>query len=302
MPSYNKGPYISTAIASVLSQTLEDLELVVVDDGSTDSSSTSVERLAAEDSRIRLVRHANRLGPSAARNTGIRRARGGFVCLLDSDDIFSPTWVEHAVQRLVHEGGEGVAYADWWLMDVMGRRTGRKRPRTRASGMIFGEFLRRSLEVNSVLAAPRSCFLGAGLYDESLVWGEDYDFVLRLAQKFPFYYVDEEAYGYRLHPGNSWRGFSRKELYRHKARVLGRHLGSGRLWLTEHETAEVEERLANYYVRSGQRWGLVKLAFGSKIARPLLKASLTLSPIRASRSVSLAEPGALNTLRTASEK
>ena len=297
IPNYNKGDFVSAALASVLDQTLKDLEVVLVDDASSDSSVSQARELLSKDSRIRILQHPRRKGPGAARNTGIRAARGMLIALLDSDDVYAPEWLEHAVRRISTENSDCVAYADWWLINARGERLSRKRAHTKSSGYLFGDFLLQSLEVNSVLVAPKQCFLEAGLYDESVTWGEDYDMVLRLAKRFPFVYVDEEAYGYRLHPGNSWRPFSKRELYRYKARVLERYVADGEGWLTPDEMSVVEARLASYYSRSGQRWRLLR----HDVAR-YLRALRNLATTGASVSARTPASGALKAQPTAEEK
>jgi len=301
VPNYNKGAFITEAINSVIGQTLSDLELIVVDDCSDDSSLERVRRLQSADSRISILEHHKRKGAGVARNTGILAAKGKFVALLDSDDVYSQVWLESAVRRIESEHHDCVAYCDWWLMDSAGMRRGWKRGHTQASGFLFADFLMRSLDVNSVLVAPRSCFLDVGLYDESISWGEDYDITLRLARRFPFVYLDQEAYGYRLHPGNSWRTFSERELYRHKAKILGRHYKQGRDLLSTEQASMVEARLAGYYARAGMR-GLLFTGSYREAVLTYLKAFLKLSPMRARNSAETPESGDLNTSSTARKK
>jgi len=300
VPNYNKSAFIAEAIGSVVRQTLPDFELIVVDDCSSDTSLDKARTLQSADPRIRILEHSRRRGPGAARNTGIRAAKGRIVALLDSDDVYSPVWLELAVQRIDSEHQECVAYGDWWLMDSAGRNRGWKRGHTKASGYLFSNFLLKSLDINSLLVAPRSCFLDVDLYDESIGWGEDYDMTLRLARRFPFVYVDEQVYGYRLHSGNSWRTFSEKELYRHKAKILHRHLKQGRGLLSADEASRVEARLAGYCGRAGIRRDM------TRPLRPLvltyLRAFLKLSPTRARKPSDAPEPGGLNTELAAREK
>jgi len=301
IPNHNKGAYITDAINSAIGQTLSDIELIVVDDCSQDLSLEKARTLQSANSRIRILKHRKRRGAAAARNTGIRAAKGRFVALLDSDDVYSQVWLENAVRRIDSEHQDCVAYGDWWLMDSAGRRRGWKRGHTQASGYLFTDFLLKSLDVNSVLVAPRSCFLDVGLYDESISWGEDYDITLRLARRFPFVYVDQEVYGYRLHPGNSWRTFSEKELYRHKAKVLGRHFEQSRDFLSAEQAQWVESRLAAYHCRAGMGRVWSASSFRSA-ALTYLRAFRRLSPMTDRKSADAPESGGLNTFSTARKK
>lgn len=90
MPAYNAARYIEEAIASALMQTLADLELIVVDDASTDNTAAIAERFATTDARVRVLRQAENAGPSAARNRGLGEARGRWIAILDADDAFLP--------------------------------------------------------------------------------------------------------------------------------------------------------------------------------------------------------------------
>jgi glycosyltransferase involved in cell wall biosynthesis len=88
-PAFNAAPYVRETLDSVLAQTFTDFEVIVVDDGSTDETAAIVDWYAQRDPRVRVVRQANR-GIAAARNTAIAHARGRFLALLDSDDLWFP--------------------------------------------------------------------------------------------------------------------------------------------------------------------------------------------------------------------
>ena len=105
MPLFNKAPYVARALASVVGQTFTDIEVIVVDDGSTDTSAMFVEE--STDPRLRLVKQSN-LGPGAARNRGIHEANGELVAFLDADDEWLPEYLAESV-RLLDEGGTRVA-------------------------------------------------------------------------------------------------------------------------------------------------------------------------------------------------
>jgi len=102
IPLYNKGKYIERALSSVLAQTFPPLEIIVVDDGSTDDGPEKVEKLALANSIITLIKQENR-GPGAARNAGLARARGKYIAFLDADDEWLPGFLERGLSMLEDE-------------------------------------------------------------------------------------------------------------------------------------------------------------------------------------------------------
>lgn len=104
MPAYNCGQYIGQAIQSVIGQTLEDWELQIADDCSTDGTQAVVERLAAQEPRIHYTRLARNGGPAAARNEALRRAAGRYVAFLDSDDLWAPDKLERQIAFMEQTG------------------------------------------------------------------------------------------------------------------------------------------------------------------------------------------------------
>lgn len=94
MPVFNVAPYVGAAVQSVLNQSFRDFELIVVDDGSSDDSLNICSRLAEVDSRMSVVTHGENRGLGAARNTGLKRAQGTFICFLDGDDLITPDALE----------------------------------------------------------------------------------------------------------------------------------------------------------------------------------------------------------------
>lgn len=118
IPAFNAARFLPESIPSVLAQTWTDLELIVVDDGSTDGTAACVG--AFDDPRIRLVSQANR-GLAGARNSGIRAARGFYVAFLDADDLWHPEKLARHVQHLRAQPDVGVSYSASALMDDQGR-------------------------------------------------------------------------------------------------------------------------------------------------------------------------------------
>lgn len=124
MPAYNAGKYIETAIRSVMAQSYGDWELLVLDDGSTDDTCVIAEGLAEEDPRIRFVRNQENLGAAAARNRGFDLARGDYIALLDSDDVWHPQKLEKQLERMKATGAD-FSYSSYAMIDSAGSRAGR---------------------------------------------------------------------------------------------------------------------------------------------------------------------------------
>jgi GT2 family glycosyltransferase len=185
MAAFNAAGTVRSAIGSVLAQTNPDLELIVVDDGSTDGTAEAV--AGVDDPRVRYVAQANR-GPAAARNTGIAQARGEYVAFLDSDDLFLPSYLERSEAALRAVPGAGFAYTDAYVFDDL---TGKVR---RRSAMARNRppdpppadpraFLLELLGRNFIYVAvtlPREVLDRLGGFDESLKGPEDYELWLRI--------------------------------------------------------------------------------------------------------------------------
>ena len=124
MPAYNAEPYIGQAIESVRSQTFGDWELIVVDDCSTDGTAGIARAAAAADPRVRVVRQPANGGVAAARNRGVAEARGAWVALLDSDDVWEPEKLELQT-ALARDSGAPIVYCSYDLMGRGGEDLGR---------------------------------------------------------------------------------------------------------------------------------------------------------------------------------
>lgn len=120
MPAYNAGEWIEEAIGSVMAQTYRDWELLVVDDGSEDDTCAITEKLALEDARIRLIRSGENKGVAFARNHGLSLAKGEYVALLDSDDVWHPEKLERQL-ALARQTGADIVYCSYGIMGGHGK-------------------------------------------------------------------------------------------------------------------------------------------------------------------------------------
>lgn len=175
MPAYNAAATIARSIDSVLAQTLGDLELIVIDDASTDATVALVERYASSDARVRLVRQPQNAGVAAARNAGMAVARGDYVAFLDSDDRWHPRKLEWQIGQM-QQGGERVSYCAYQRVGEDDRVLSTVLPPTRLS---HADMLRSNFIGNLTGAFARS--LGAA---EFLAIGhEDYVFWLQMVRR-----------------------------------------------------------------------------------------------------------------------
>lgn len=121
MPAYNAEQFIGEAINSVISQTISDWELIVIDDCSTDETYAQASRCAGRDSRITLLRNDSNSGVAKSRNRGIDLAKGQYVAFLDSDDVWYPEKLQRQVKR-IQEVQAGICYCSYAIIDHSGQR------------------------------------------------------------------------------------------------------------------------------------------------------------------------------------
>ncbi|HEV3472367.1 MAG TPA: glycosyltransferase [Actinomycetota bacterium] len=202
IPTFNYGRFIGTTIESVAGQTCSDLEILVVDDASSDDTASVVRSL--RDDRIRYIRHDVNKGPSAARNTGLQRASGSFVTCIDSDDAMKPRNLEVKTRVLQDSPGVDIVFGNVEVIDEAGTPLGVGNRRQQDEVLPQPVLLRRLLRGNpfhaSATVVRRHVYDVAGTYREDLRHAEDWDLWLRMACFFSARYVGEPLVRHRLHP------------------------------------------------------------------------------------------------------
>jgi|HubBroStandDraft_1064217.scaffolds.fasta_scaffold170461_1 glycosyltransferase involved in cell wall biosynthesis len=199
LPTYNNCHFVVEALESVLSQSFGNLEVIVVDDGSTDETLSALKPY--RDSIV-LIEILNR-GPAGARNAGISHATGEFIAFLDSDDLWLPEKIEQQTAYLTAHPDTGVVFCDSEAFGS-GRhaRCGGRADTWTQSGTTFETLLtHRPIALSSVIVR-RSCLDTTGLFDESLIGAEDYNLFLRLSRTFTFGYIDRVMVRKRSHDNN----------------------------------------------------------------------------------------------------
>jgi len=214
IPCFNGARYIAAAIRSVQEQHWSELEIIVVDDGSTDGSADLV---AANFPDVRLLRQANQ-GAAAARNHGVRQARGSWIAFLDADDIWLPGKLKAQSDMLRAEPAARVVYTAWQVWageapmpdaaeaesllagaDDAARWAG-------PSGWIYPDLLLDCALWTSTVVVHRSVLDEIGMFDTDLHIGEDYDLWLRASRVTRILRVDRPCALYRAHAESITRG------------------------------------------------------------------------------------------------
>jgi glycosyltransferase involved in cell wall biosynthesis len=193
--AYNASAYVRTAIEGVLAQTIGDIEVIVVDDGSIDNTAQVVQAIA--DERVRYVYQVNQ-GPSAARNAGIRLARGEFVAFLDSDDRWMPSKLEAQLDRFKEVPGAGLVHCTTIIVDNDGHV--QRCQAASLEGYALDALLMGNKIATSSVMVPRHVFDRVGGFDESISRGEDWEMWLRISALFPIAAVSKPLVVYTLVP------------------------------------------------------------------------------------------------------
>ena len=208
IPAYNVGPYIREAVESVLRQTMRDLEVVVVDDGSTDDTAERLDGI--RDPRFRVVRQRN-AGLGGARNAGIRAAAASYLGFLDGDDFWAPTKAERHLEFLKVHPEIDLTWSLSTMVDERGRPIGLAESRPEGPGtfgdVLVGDAVRGG---GSSVVVRRQAIERAGVFDTTLPASEDVDMWLRIAllRRNNIYCIAEPLAFYRRRPGQcsgDWR-------------------------------------------------------------------------------------------------
>jgi glycosyltransferase involved in cell wall biosynthesis len=188
IPTHNREEMLHRAVDSVLRQNYEDFELIIVSDGSTDNTEHIVE--AFNDPRITLLKHKTSRGASAARNTGMRIAKGKYIAFLDDDDEWTVNKLEVQMPIIENSSQEtGLVYA-WMEYFHNGKSLNVCTPKLR--GNVFVEMLdRQAIGGCPTIIIKREVINKVGYFDEELPRGNDGDFIRRIAKHFEVDYVSE---------------------------------------------------------------------------------------------------------------
>jgi glycosyltransferase involved in cell wall biosynthesis len=193
IPFYNCS-YIDKAIESALNQTYKNIEVLVVDDGST----LYKEKVIPYLDKIKYIEKRNG-GTASALNVGIQHATGDYFSWLSSDDIYLPHKIDNQV-RFMNDNNYAVSYTNFCLINDNGKVVSASQGVSILNRLQFLKIMRRGCIINGcTVMLKMSIFNEFGLFDETLKYTQDYDFWLRILTKYDFHYYSDPLVNYRIH-------------------------------------------------------------------------------------------------------
>lgn len=193
IPLHNDESFIRNAIKSVQMQTYPVNKIIVVNDGSTDNSVDVVRQMQHEDSKIIILENSG-IERSSARNTGIISSSAEFIAFLDSDDVWYPLKLERQISLLINSPEVGVIYCNYQMIGGNGEllRGANTLPAALRGNVFKSLLLENKISGScSAVLCRRELFAQVGVFDETLVYGEDWDMWLRLSRITNFEFVSE---------------------------------------------------------------------------------------------------------------
>ncbi|MDL1981521.1 MAG: glycosyltransferase [Deltaproteobacteria bacterium] len=200
IPTYNRAWLLRKAILSVLNQTYQDFEIIVVDDASNDNTIDVISAL--NDKRIKYIRHDVNKGEAGARNTGILNTNGQYIAFLDDDDEWLPKKLELQVNKLENSPQKtGLIYTSYIRCYYKEKKLIRKHQSIALhKGEMYHILIKRNIiGPPSCVLIRRKCMEKIGLFDSAIAYGLDYDYWIRISKHFDVEYLAEPLVKYRVH-------------------------------------------------------------------------------------------------------
>ena len=208
MPSYNHAEYIAEAIESVLNQSFADLELIIIDDASKDNSKEIIRFYQEKDNRVRTIFHTENEGIAKTLNEGIEQAKGKFIAIIPSDDI----WCANKLQKqldILDKNEDLIVWSDGLIIDGQGHSEGkllhqmiRHSQKKKRSGSILPCLLCGNyIWITSIIFKKAN--ISNIRFDEDLKYLNDHKFLVDLAKHYEYHFISEPLIKYRIHGANS---------------------------------------------------------------------------------------------------
>lgn len=219
IPNFNHAQYLGDAIRSVLDQSYANVEVIVVDDGSTDQSRAVAAQFG---DRILYLYQTNR-GLSAARNTGIQAARGEYIGLLDADDLYEPHFVSSMLVALQSDPAADGVFCGYQFVDQQNKALPQVEARPVPTEQLYETLLDGNFFVPESILVHRQCYTSAGAFDETLRACEDWDMWLRISRQHKIIGTNLVLTRHRVLAGSMSSDPTR--MIQNRMAVLAKHMG-----------------------------------------------------------------------------
>jgi len=200
VPVYNRAHLVTETVASILEQTYRNIEIILINDGSTDDSLNVIQALQQEyPDVIRIVDQENQ-GQTIARNRGIKQARGQYIAFLDSDDLWVPDKLEQQIP--LFDEGVGLVYGGVEFINECGETTGFDLCDSSVQGKIYPQLLVKNRMTGGSVVVLRAALERVGVFDPEFKAAENWDLWLRICKEYQARLVNKAVVKYRLHQNN----------------------------------------------------------------------------------------------------
>ena len=249
IPSHN-SMFIGQAIESVLKQTYQDIHIIIIDDGSTDTTKKITGHYIHDNPDKISYYYQNQAGPASARNTGISNSDGEYIAFLDADDIWLPEKITKQISEFTRKPEIGFVYCDNYFVDKDGKIIDDYVRKVKlVEGDILLDFFMDFFLITSGIILRRRCLEITALFNEELEVGEDFEFFLSLTQHFRAGVVREKLYKRRV-----WRGSLSKQDYEKNSMIdiqtLKDYIVRNSVFYDKNKI-KVKQRFANLYYKFG---------------------------------------------------
>jgi glycosyltransferase involved in cell wall biosynthesis len=249
VPTYNRAHTIRRCLDSALGQTISPYEVIVVDDASTDDTTSVVKSIS--DERLRLITMPSNKGAQAARNVGIKNAKGDYIAFLDSDDEWVPEKLEWQIKEIARMGKPCVVHgASWIYKEKENTRENYSIPKL--NGFVYKELLAKPGPCYPCLFVPKKNLVEIGFLDERTPSHQEWDISIALAKQLDFVFIDKPLMIYHIHGGDSISKDRIKEaegwqyiVEKYRAEIL-KNMGAKVL-------AQHYRQIATFYLNAGER-------------------------------------------------
>lgn len=199
MPVHNSENYVQASLNSIIDQTYDDFEIILIDDNSQDKTLSIVKSF--KDQRIKIIRNKRRRGVAGSLNIGLKYAKGEYIARMDSDDIARANRFKEQV-RFLDTHPEVILVGSWVnIINENGKIISeKKQPVTYES--VLENIMKYNPFIHSTVMFRKNILLSIGAYENDLDGAEDYDLFLRVAKKYPVCNIPKKLLSYRVHKGN----------------------------------------------------------------------------------------------------